>query len=402
MENSREGDSPARDLDWDGGVLTPGQRRFLLEQAEDSSGGNARQTRYRIRQRLKGALRDFAYLKHLPRDDIQQVLDEFRIHSEDKQPSETLIATTSMFELLYTGLGRSHFEENMKRGVWGSLSRREIEERGIYPAVSVDFDVSINQNASIDVEETLRALKEEEGGRVPGWVSLPHYDALVAAGRLDELPEHQQHLLRTKLMARGETNEREQVKEWISEASAGELSTWEMVVDSEELLSAIEERRQEIADQVASHPERWGLNRQLVNVLLETGFFDTGVGGEEALSPEEIAEKYCERYDYVRHLHRCSGVLDVSDRQDRDSLVVTPDMFDPEMEQAHKKRVEKLRVRHRRGERLSKAQYDCLVAEPVEDGGVEYEEIKQEYNDALQAKHDDYLPSEYEAGGPDI
>ena len=74
MDNPDDGDTPTV-------ILTPAQRRFIDEMARgelgDMSDAAIRQTRYRIRERVKIALDDMELLSHLHRDDLELIGDGY-------------------------------------------------------------------------------------------------------------------------------------------------------------------------------------------------------------------------------------------------------------------------------------------------------------------------------------
>lgn len=413
MLDWNRGQDPATEMDVDyDGILTPGQREFLAGDIEPPYDTNDRQQRYRIKNRMKGALRDFRFLAELPREDIQDVMEDFYTAGEGEPDKDHQGVFHAIFYLLYTGLhGGNRFERPMKGGILDAIARREIEERDVFPFLQFTFDVRIDSERSINLDDTVQALQNYSGSGAPDWFTPRHYDGLALADRLDELPEQQQDFLRALAMEKSEQAEKEQVKEWIQAAHPNELGTWRTSAEQLDLLDVLEVREKEIVETVtadvdtirlkqgeldlqelAANIEDRGVTRGDLALLRQHGYFGTG---EVA---DRIADHYHQRLNYIRHLQTCSGVT--GDDYDG-SMGVTPEMFDPEMEQAHKVRARELYDRYQSGEKLTKDQYDCLLSEYDEEFALDYEgdDVEDEYREALREDRGEWVPSEYRGPG---
>lgn len=72
------------DADRERGVLTPADRRYLRGETVYDSVQSARDTRYRIRERLRNAILDFNLVTaYMGSDDLERVLDDLSPESFD-------------------------------------------------------------------------------------------------------------------------------------------------------------------------------------------------------------------------------------------------------------------------------------------------------------------------------
>jgi len=158
------------------GFLNQKNREFILDEW-DSSGNSARQRRYRIRQQFVGGLRDLFYLSLLPEDDRDRIFSEVKEERELSDSGHNLLAT--IFQELYSGLGRVVFEVALENGVEAAIVESRVDEEGIYPDVEPRLEIEEGDFGDFDVEEILSRIREEDG-----WlhVDREHVERLYDAG----------------------------------------------------------------------------------------------------------------------------------------------------------------------------------------------------------------------------
>lgn len=152
------------------GILTKEDRRFLTGKKEVSE-QTARDTRYRIRERVKNSLADFGLLHDLPDDDRKTIFE-----SLDHQG---LPAVGDALSFLYLGVKdiEEDFETLLARAIKEAMFRKDPER-----IISVSVDIEIEEEEP-SVEDVIDRLIAGEG-------TLNDFNYLAVKGEIIPVLEH--------------------------------------------------------------------------------------------------------------------------------------------------------------------------------------------------------------------
>lgn len=159
-----------RDSDRPRGILTKDDRRYLV--GEKELGDQAeRDTRYRIRERVKNSLADFELLLYLRDEDRETVFNDLDHHGL------SFIVDTLAF--LYRGVDDvgEDFDALLSRAI-KEVKRRENPERIL--------DVSV----TIDIEEKTPDAGEVADRLIAGEGTLDDFNYLIVKGEILPVIEH--------------------------------------------------------------------------------------------------------------------------------------------------------------------------------------------------------------------
>lgn len=140
------------------GILTQGDRQFLQKKTQDGEEVNEqteRDTRYRIRERIRIALSDFLYLGYnVSQEDVHQIFSRL---SENNVLSQICISTFTFFYRGLSSLDDHSLEEYLETVIRNHEWRNNDEE-----IVRVGVNISV-QREPTDVDEALTRIVEGQG-----------------------------------------------------------------------------------------------------------------------------------------------------------------------------------------------------------------------------------------------
>lgn len=178
-----------RQVTRDRGFLTPRDRKFLLGYLDDELDANARaQKHYQIRNRLKNAIQDFAFL-HAHASDVDQVFEDYTGRSYPPSDEDSLgdfdHAVGDMVHLLMHALGRDVFLDLVADEIAWCVHHSALENGEPIKEVEV--------NISPDIDPHMWTLDESEERLKQGEpVESIELEQLLDAGRItiEEIAEH--------------------------------------------------------------------------------------------------------------------------------------------------------------------------------------------------------------------
>lgn len=174
------GPYPYFDFDRDRGIFTPNDRRFLAGvQATDLSAGGERHKRWRLRNQVKEAIQDLAYLRRMKTRDIGQIVEDIDEQMyfdaepwEEPDPEKArtlariLAGTEEVLGLFRELYAPDVFERIVERQLGIRAALDHYDEHETFGVFDVTVEVKLKDEMSID------ELKNELGDTEP--VDLDH------------------------------------------------------------------------------------------------------------------------------------------------------------------------------------------------------------------------------------
>jgi hypothetical protein len=166
------------DAERDRGVLSPSDREYLVTGGENlKSDQSRRNTRRRIRHRIRNAIIDFDLITRLLADEDRDLVFE-----EDGEWEPVFQAgQKAMVEFLYSGLAESGAEVDFETILKSGVHDAEIERHDGPVFVNVEFDVETDVQFDID-----SAVERFESGAA---LTVSEIGALIATGKVDDPEE---------------------------------------------------------------------------------------------------------------------------------------------------------------------------------------------------------------------
>ena len=161
------------------GILTPEQRRFIIDGPdEDLSPEVIRQRWYRIRRQVRNAFIDFSTLRDLPAEEQELIFREFDEADTLKQADETafLQGIKDVFKFVLANSNQDMFSD-MVRGALTLQMMNAYPLRGKHPDISIDIDIAVDTTPLYELKNRV-----ENGGEL----SLVEFASLMVAERIDE------------------------------------------------------------------------------------------------------------------------------------------------------------------------------------------------------------------------
>ena len=171
-EKARAPDRPA-------GILTPEQRRFIIDGPdEDLSPEVIRQRWYRIRRQVRNAFIDFVALLDIPEEQQQLIFKEYADADSTRQadPTEFYDGLMGVFYFVLKNTNQDIFSGMVREAIIVQMMN-EYPPRGKHPYIDVNIDVTV---------ETVLLEKLKERVENGGELSIGEFGSLNVAGRINE------------------------------------------------------------------------------------------------------------------------------------------------------------------------------------------------------------------------